>query len=293
MIVRAQPELSRFEEAALTLGRLANEKPALKRVQNTFLHAVSRLWIRNVVARRTYVDGVDYLLGLQPDRGVVLAANHRSFFDFYIALLGIYDSGVTFPERFYFPVRANFFYERPAGLLINAAIGGLAMYPPIYRDRSKAALNKEALEKVIGFLQEPGSLVGMHPEGQRNKGDDPYTLLPAQPGVGEVILKAKPVVVPLFIGGLTNDFVRQARDNYRRDVRRTNPVILSFGQPVDYEEFTKQPPRAALAKRTSNKVRDAIMSQGERERELRAMAADGRLADDDPGWLVERRNRKR
>ena len=296
MVASAPPEsapLSRFEETALKLARITNEREGLKHAQNVFLHRISRQWIRGAVNRRTYADGIDRLAALGPDRGVLLASNHRSFYDQYIAMLGLYDGGVAWARDLYFPVRANFFYTNPAGLLVNMLIGGGAMYPPIFREREKAAHNKDALERLTRFLAKPGTLVGMHPEGRRNKDGDPYTLLKAQPGVGEVILRAKPIVVPLFIGGLGNDFVGEYRLNYRRDSHRTHPIILCFGDPVDYTEFCDQPVRAALSKRTSDKVLRAIEALGERERTLRQACADGEIAADHPNWLINRSKRDR
>lgn len=282
------PRLSPFQGAALAVARLTNERPGPKRLQDLFVKTVSRSWVRPTVERRAYVDGVEWLVDLRPDRGVLLCANHRSFFDQYIASLCLWDSGVSWDQRRYFPVRANFFYEHPAGMLLNLLVGGGAMYPPIFREREKAGWNKDALERLVGFLQEPGTIVGMHPEGTRGKGPDPYELLPAQPGVGEVILRARPLVVPLFIGGLSNEFVSQARLNYRPDVRRTDPLILCFGRPVDYEDLTRETPRMALAKRAADRVRESILALGARERELRAACAEGRISDEDPGWLRNR-----
>ncbi|MCA8923017.1 MAG: 1-acyl-sn-glycerol-3-phosphate acyltransferase [Planctomycetes bacterium] len=287
------PQLSRFEEAALKLGRWTNETPAIKRFQETFVQSLTRPWVRNAVNRRLYVDGIDWLVAHSPDRGMLLAANHRSFFDQYIASLCLAESGVAWAKNRYFPVRSNFFYEKPAGVLINLLIGGGAMYPPIFRDRSKAELNRDAVERLVGFLQDPETLVGMHPEGQRGKGPDPYELLRAQPGVGEVILKAQPMVVPLFIGGLGNDFLNEARLNYREDVRRTDPVILCFGEPLDYSAFLEQPPRMTVYKRCADHVLEAIRALGERERELRAKCLSGEIGNDDPNWLTRRIRRRR
>jgi len=287
------PQLSRFEEVALKIGRWTNETPSIKRFQETFAQSVTRPWVRNAVNRRLYVDGIDWLVAHRPDRGLLLASNHRSFFDQYIASLCLAEAGVDWAKNRYFPVRATFFYEKPTGVLINMLVGGGAMYPPIFRDRSKAELNRDAVERLVGFLQDPQTLVGMHPEGQRNKGDDPYALLRAQPGVGELVLRAKPMVVPLFIGGLGNDFVEQLKLNYREDVRRTDPIILCFGKPLDYSQFLDKPPRMTLYKRCADHVLEAIRELGEREREIRAKCLSGEIGVDDPNWLTRRIRRRR
>lgn len=287
------PRLGAFQGAALAMGRLTNERPGPKRLQDLFVRSVSRSWVRRTVERRAYVQGVEWLTELAPDRGVLLCANHRSFFDQYIAMLCLWDSGVTWDKRRFFPVRANFFYENPAGMLLNLLVGGGAMYPPIFREREKAGWNRDALERLTGFLAQPGTLVGMHPEGTRGKGDDPYEMLPAQPGVGELILRARPLVVPLFIGGLRNEFLAQARLNYRPDVRRQDPLILCFGRPVEYEDLTVERPRLTLYKRAADRVRAAILALGEQEKGIRAACREGRVSDADPAWLKNRVRRTR
>jgi 1-acyl-sn-glycerol-3-phosphate acyltransferase len=140
---------------------------------------------------------------------------------------------------------------------------------------------------VVDALQLPGTLVGMHPEGTRGKGDDPYDLLPAQPGIGQMILAAKPIVIPLFVNGLDNDLVGVIRRTYSPDIRRREPITLVWGPPVDYSDFLGQKPRAALYKRVADRVRDAIGQLGQRERELRGEILAGER-DHGPNWLSDR-----
>ena len=277
--------LTRFERLALGCGRFANERSLPKRFQRAFLRTVSYRWVAKVLERRTLVENADYLIQPPSDRGVLTACNHRSFFDAYVYMTSLLGAGAAWPKNIYFPVRSNFIYERPGGMLVNFAIGGGSMYPPIFRDRSKSELNDDALRRIVHFLQQPESLVGIHPEGTRNKGDDPYTLLPAQPGIGRIVLNAKPVVIPVFVNGVNNDFVGTVRDGFRGGAKRDNPCIVVFGQPVDYSEFTKSKPRAALYKRTADKICAAILECGDRERELREKCSRGEIADDDPRWL--------
>jgi 1-acyl-sn-glycerol-3-phosphate acyltransferase len=207
----------------------------------------------------------------------------------YIIMLGLVEHGASWLERTYFPVRSNFFYEHPLGLAVNMMIGGGCMYPPIFRDSSKAALNKDAVDRVVGFLGRPGTVVGLHPEGTRGKGPDPYQLLPAQPGVGQIVLQAKPIVVPVFINGLPNNFKSGVLDTYRPGARRDNPIIIVAGNELDYSQFTKQKPRASLYKRCSDYMLDAVRPLAERERELRAACSRGEIGDGAPGWLLNRR----
>lgn len=280
------PALSRAERLSLAVTRFVNERPGAKRMQNAFLLAVNQNWVRYAIGRRIYVDDIEWLLAAPSDRGVLLCMNHRSYFDAYITMFSLYELGGLWADKIYFPVRSNFFYEHPVGFAVNLLIGGGTLYPPIFRDTGKAELNRDALDRMVRFLQEPGALVGMHPEGTRGKGPDPYDLLPAQPGVGQVVLRARPMVVPAFVNGLSNSYVRDITDTYRKDIRRERPIIITFGRPVDYTDLAQQKPRAALYKRTADRIRDSIVQLGEREREIRAACLRGEVADDDPNWVM-------
>lgn len=277
--------LSPLERATLEFGRFTNERPIPKRLQTAFLRAVTKTWVYPAIGPRVYVDNVEWFANLEPDRGVVIVSNHRSFFDLYIVMLVLFNYHADWIERVSFPVRANFFYETRLGAVMNLLISGYSMYPPLYRDRNKAALNKDSVERIVQSLQTPGTLVGLHPEGTRNKGTDPYTLLPAQPGVGQIVLQAKPLVVPLFVNGLPNDIRLGIAATYEPNARRDNPVIVTFGEPLDYAEFTKKKPRAALYKRCADKMNQAILSLSDHERELRAACANGDIDDEHPNWL--------
>lgn len=276
--------LETFERIALEVGRLVNESGIPKKLQYQFIRNVSCNWMRPFMARRTYVDNVDWLVAPPSDRGVVFACNHRSFFDSYLYLFALYASGAMWPRKVYFPVRSDFFYDRPLGMMVNLAMGGGCMYPPIYRDAQKRALNNDALDRIVKLLDEPNSMVGLHPEGKRNKGD-PYKLLKAQPGIGQIVLQSKPLVVPVFVNGLTNDFVGSLRSSFRPEAKQENPIIVCFGKPVNYDEFLQSKPRAALYKRCADKITRAIAEAGEREKELRGAIASGEISASNPNWM--------
>lgn len=287
-------ELSRAERFSLAVTRFLNEQPLAKRAQNWFVRDVNRRWVTRVIGRRVFAENLESILAPpSADRGVVMCLNHRSYFDSYITMWAIFEAGARWPERIYFPVRSNFFYEHPAGVGLNVLLGGGTLYPPIFRDASKADLNKDALQRLAGFLARPGSFVGLHPEGTRSKGPDPYELLPAQPGIGQIVLQAKPVVIPGFIGGLSNSLAKDVGANYLPGIRRTKPIILVVGDPIDYSDLAAQKPRATLYKKTSDRILDAIRACGERERVLRAACIRGDVPDDAPGWILNHTLRPR
>jgi 1-acyl-sn-glycerol-3-phosphate acyltransferase len=280
--------LTRMERIALRFGELSNEDPRGKWLQTRFLRGVSYVWVRAALANRMFVEGLEDLMRLAPERGVMLVSNHRSFFDQYAMLLACYVGPVAWAKHLYFPVRSNFFYDQPLGLFVNAAVAGGAMYPPIYRQAERRTLNDGALDKMIEILRGPGNVLGMHPEGTRGKGPDPYQFLPAQPGVGKLALLAQPMVVPCFILGLGNNIVEDIRWNFRRNARRDHAVITVFGPPVDFSDLLAEKPRPTLYKKTADRFMAEIKKLSLREQELRAELAAGRIAETDPRWLGNR-----
>jgi 1-acyl-sn-glycerol-3-phosphate acyltransferase len=279
-------ELSATEQRNLQLARLLNEHPLGKRFQAQFHQRFGRRWARLAVGRAIYADNIGWLREPIPERGVLFATNHRSFFDLFVLTLALYESGATWMENIYFPVRSNFFYEKPLGMAINLVVGGGTLYPPIFRDPARAALNKDAVERLSRFLATPRTMVGLHPEGTRSRTADPYTLLPAQPGAGQIALAARPVVVPAFVNGLGNSAIDTVVTSWSPGARRRNPIIVVVGTPLDYDDLLASKPRAALYKRMADRMRDAITALGPRERDLRERCARGEIGDSDPGWIT-------
>jgi 1-acyl-sn-glycerol-3-phosphate acyltransferase len=284
----AQADLNRVERLAMRLGRLANETPVGAAVQDKFLRSFTYSLVRACLGSRCLFDGLDDVMAMRPDRGVVFATNHRSFFDQFAVLLGFYQTGTPWVRQIRFPVRSNFFYETPAGLVINNLIAGGVMYPPVFRQAERSALNKDAVERIIKMLQAPGMVIGIHPEGTRGKGPDPYEMLPAQPGIGQIALQSKCIVVPVFLQGLSNSFLGDVKANYTPSARRERPIVAVFGKPVDYSELAAGKPRPALYKRCADLIRAKMLELAPRERELRAACVAGEISEDDPRWLHNR-----
>ena len=277
--------LTGVERLALRFAEAANENPRGKWLQTQFLRGVSYVWVRACLANRMFVEGLEDLKALRPERGVMLVANHRSFFDQYAMLLACYMGQIHWSKRLSFPVRSNFFYDQPLGIVVNAAIAGGAMYPPIYRQAERRGKNDEALDKMVEILKQPGNVLGMHPEGTRGKGPDPYVFLPAQPGVGKLALLAKPTVLPAFIHGLGNNVVEDVKWNFGPEARRSHAVITVFGPPVNYDDLLAEKPRPTLYKKAADRFMAEIGKLRDRERELRAQIMPGAITHDDVRWL--------
>jgi 1-acyl-sn-glycerol-3-phosphate acyltransferase len=277
---------SRIERAAAWLGQRANLTDSGKRLQTNYLRNFSMRWVRFVLERRMLVEGLAELRDLDPPRGVLLVSNHRSFFDLYAALMAVMTYGTRWGVNLNFPVRSEFFYDKPTGLFLNYFVAGGAMYPPIYRDTARQTLNAQSLECIVDLLGEPGNLVGVHPEGTRGKGPDPYELLPAQPGVGKMALLGRPTVIPLFINGLSNSFIGDVRANFKPVSRRVFPLTTVWGKPIEYADLLAEKPRPTLYKKAADRFMGAVAELGKREKELRAQCERGEIPDDDLRWLT-------
>ncbi len=257
--------LDPFERFAFRLSHSVNRHPVLKRAAHAYLRGFGAWWVHRCTRHLLHVEGGDYLRDLHPHTGVALVCNHRSFFDLYV-VSSILLRRSSWIERMYFPVRSSYFYERLDGIAVNAAMSALAMYPPILRAPSKRAFNQFSVDVLTELARARGTVVGLHPEGTRNKSDDPYDLLPAQPGIGQIVHAARPVVIPAFVLGLGNDLPRQIRGNFDRS---GEPITIVFGKPVELGDLFEAQGRLRTYKRVADRLRDTLLELGRRDRELR------------------------
>ena len=112
-----------------------------------------------------------------------------------------------------------------------------------------------------------GNVIGFHPEGTRNKSDDPYSYLRAQPGVGRLIREAQPQVIPIFIAGLCNSLPRQVARNWNRE----DVIRIHFGEVMDLSEHLTKPDRLRTHKEIADAVMGKIAELGERDRALHGL----------------------
>ena len=254
-----------FERTAFTIADTINRNPALKTAAHAFLRTVGAGWVHYCTRHIRHVYGLEHIRRLNPDRGVLVVSNHRSFFDMY-AISCVMLRETDWINGMYFPVRSDYFYERPDGLIVNAIMSAMTMYPPVLRDSSRRAFNSYVVDFITDVMKQPGTLCGFHPEGTRNKTDDPYTLLAASPGVGQIVYASRPIVIPAFILGLGNNLPKQVVGNF---MRNGDPITIAFGKPLDLQSHFDQPPRLRTYKRLADRLRDEVALLGAYERECR------------------------
>lgn len=247
--------LSATERIGFRLADKMN-RGAWKRFWTFCQRHIGSLWIYLATYNLMTVFGLENVEKTSAEKPLLLVANHRSFFDLYTV------SSVLFrqtkrPMKLFFPVRAKFFYDSPVGWLVNFVMGWFSMFPPFFREEKevkKREFDKFSLRRLIQICSDgAGNVIGFHPEGRRNFSENPYDFLPAQPGVGKVIMAARPQVVPVFIAGLGNDLPKQILGNWRGGEK----VRIHFGAPVDLSEFYNR--RDSL--RTHKEIGDFLMSK--------------------------------
>jgi len=215
------------------------------------------------------VYGLENVEAASHERPLLLVANHRSFFDMYTVSTVLFRN-TKWRKQLFFPVRGRFFYQSPLGLFVNLVMGWWSMYPPFFAAGDRPVPEKRPFDKysfrVLTELARvgPGNVIGFHPEGTRNKGDDPYSFLPAQPGVGKLIRAANPQVIPVFIAGLCNDLPRQIARNWNRE----DVIRIHFGEMMDLSSYFEKPDRLRTHKEIADAVVAKIAELGEKDRAL-------------------------
>ncbi len=171
-------------------------------------------------------------VGTIPERGgVVLAANHASYFD--IPLLGC---GI--PRRAWYLGRSDLF-PHPIVNRILRALGWI----PLRLGR----LDREALSKAAELLRQ-GKVLVIFPEGGRTPTG---RLRPGKPGIGLLVAQTKCPVVPVYIQGTYEVLPPEA------SWPKCRPVTVTFGAPLDFsdalsrtegKEFYRHVSRTVMAK---------------------------------------------
>jgi 1-acyl-sn-glycerol-3-phosphate acyltransferase len=243
----------------------------LKFLSAAWIHTTMRgvLWFG--AGNRLKVHGTEHVADIDKSSRVLMVANHRSFFDFYVvAFANVRHTRLA--QRAFFPVRADFFYEGLIGTVINWFMTILAMFPPIVRDPKRRAWNRYALKRIEAELTIPGTWVGIHPEGRRNKHAGPYGFLKPHVGTGRIALSVGDIrVVPLYVVGISNDIFREAVFNWLRP--QEHRIDACFGADVDLSDLRAQvpdgeEPSRELSMAAAQRCMDAIVALAEGHRQI-------------------------
>ena len=262
--------LSRFERFAFYLVRRMNQGN-WKRFWTWCQRVFGAGWIHFATYNLMQVYGLENVHALSPERPILLAANHRSFFDMYTVSTVLFRN-TTWRKQLFFPVRGRFFYQGPLGLFVNLVMGWWSMYPPFFASGDRPLLEKRAFDKYSFALLASlcragaGNVIGFHPEGTRNKSSDPYSFLSAQPGIGKLIKDAAPQVVPVFIAGLGNELPKQIMGNWIGGEK----IRIHFGPQLDLTTYLSRKDQARTYLEISKFAMSKIAELGEQDRRLNA-----------------------
>jgi 1-acyl-sn-glycerol-3-phosphate acyltransferase len=249
--------LSPLERFAFRLTRRMN-RGGWKRFWTLCQQTLGAGWIQISTYNLMRVYGLEHVEAVSRERPLLLAANHRSFFDMYVVSTVLFKR-TRWRKQLFFPVRGRFFYDTVTGLFVNFVMGWWSMFPPFFAGGENPKVDKRDFDKFSMRLlsnlcsEGAGNVIGFHPEGTRNKTGGPYTFLRPRPGIGKLIKDARPQVVPVFIAGLGNDLPRQVAGNWRGGEK----IRVRFGPLIDFSEF--QDKRDSV--RTHMEIAEFVMSK--------------------------------
>jgi 1-acyl-sn-glycerol-3-phosphate acyltransferase len=159
---------------------------------------------------------------------VLLASNHRSNLDpFFI--------GVSFPRQVHFMAKAELWKVKTLGRLIDR----LGSFPV-----SRGEADRKAVKRALDMLGS-GAVVGMFPEGHRQRGGQ---LGEIHPGVALFSLREDVVTVPMILEGTERVL--------RKGVLRLARVKVAFGPPLELP--SPDVPRSQRAQLVSQRLTQAF-----------------------------------
>jgi len=267
-IVPARSEVAVLDLVERTGFRLAHRMNVgfWKQLMTFCQRHIGSLWIYLATYNLMNVFGIENIQNSDVDRPLLLAANHRSFFDMYTVSSVIFRR-TTRPVTLFFPVRGKFFYSSPVGWLVNFVMGWFSMYPPFFResrDAQKREFDSFSLRRLIQLCSVGrGHIIGFHPEGGRNFEGGPYDMRRAQPGIGKIVYAARPQVIPVFIAGLGNDLPKQVLGNWTGGPK----VRIWFGEQIDLSPFYEKSDRLRTHKEIADHVMEKVAELAEKDRE--------------------------
>ena len=261
--------LTPFERFAFRLVRRMNQG-AWKRFWTWCQSTFGAGWIHLSTYNIMNVYGLEHVEAASRDRPFLLVANHRSFFDMYaVSTVLFYQDELaqaTFFSRarqIFLPVAARVVRQLDHGLVVHVS-AVLRYWRSSDSGETRISINFRL--RVLADLARsgPGNIIGFHPEGTRNKSDDPYSFLRAQPGVGKLIMEAQPQVIPVFIAGLCNSLPKQVARNWNRE----EVIRIHFGPLLDLSEHLAKPDRLRTHKEIADAVMEKIAELGEEDRSI-------------------------
>jgi len=172
--------------------------------------------------------------------GCVMAANHISFADPFVAAVFVHDAG----RRPRFMGKESVFRIPVLGRIIRGA-----RQIPVFRESADAA---HALSAAIDAVR-AGECVVIYPEGTVTQDPD-YWPMVAKTGVARLALATGTPVIPLAQWGAQDFLGRSGRPRLRGRTR----VVVRAGAPVDLSRWTGEELNAQVLREATEAVMTAL-----------------------------------
>lgn len=218
--------MGRFQWLDRLLGQAQSQEWEEVPIQGT-IKRLAGAWVRE--GFNIEVLGKDRL---PPEGGVILAANHASYFD-PVFIGAVFDRPVHWMAKadlFRHPV-TDFFFSKAGGIKVDRVSGG----------------NQAAVEATVRRVNE-GRVAGIFPEGSRSLDG---TLRRGRTGVARVAMRTGAPVVPI---AMTSYHVLP---KHARVPHLDEPLVLATGEPRAYEGMAE----LATDRGSCRKVTDEIMDE--------------------------------
>jgi 1-acyl-sn-glycerol-3-phosphate acyltransferase len=260
------PGLTRVERFNVKLVERWHSVPALSRAANWLARNFARREVELILHNILEDHHFERIAKANFDNGVLVCANHRSYVDnFAVAVRTM--AHIPSDVRMIAPARTEGLFDKPWGILINFFITGMNMYPPVVRSSRGAMWGKQVIQILSDLLRSGRTAIFIHPEGGRNKGSDPYHLMPAKPGLGKIIHSTRCDVFPVFLQG----FPREPGAFLKANLRRGQPLVHAvMGEPLDFSAERALPASPEIYREIGRRLMDAIAELSTEELEIRA-----------------------
>ncbi|GAB1330951.1 lysophospholipid acyltransferase family protein [Streptomyces sennicomposti] len=190
------------------------------------------------VVFRPRIEGLEHVPASGP---AIVAGNHLSFSDHFLM-------PAILRRRITFLAKTEYFTGPGLKGRLTAAFFRSAGQIPV--DRSGKEAGRAAIREGLGVLRR-GELLGIYPEGTRSPDGRLYK---GKVGVAVMAIEAGVPVVPCAMIGT---FEAQPPG---RVVPRVRPVVIRFGEPLDFSRFAGMTEQKAVLRAVTDEIMYAILS---------------------------------